>query len=49
MNSKDLYNAIGKLDDDILEQSETEKKKKRSFFIIKFPFWPDMKMLKVFW
>lgn len=27
MNSKDLYNAIGKLDDDILEQSETPKKK----------------------
>lgn len=26
MNSKDLYNAIGKLDDDILEQSETSKK-----------------------
>lgn len=31
MNSKDLYNAIGKLDDDILEQSETEKKKKSWF------------------
>lgn len=28
MNSKDLYNAIGKVDDDILEQSETAKKKK---------------------
>ena len=27
MNSKDLYNAIGKVDDDILEQSETAKKK----------------------
>lgn len=27
MNSKDLYNAIGKLDDNILEQSETAKKK----------------------
>lgn len=27
MTSKDLYNAIGKVDDDILEQSETAKKK----------------------
>jgi hypothetical protein len=27
MNSNDLYNAIGKLDDNILEQSETTKKK----------------------
>ncbi len=27
MNSKDLYNAIGKVDEDILEQSETAKKK----------------------
>lgn len=27
MNSKDLYAAIGKVDDDILEQSETAKKK----------------------
>lgn len=27
MNSKDLYNAIGKVDDDILEQSEATKKK----------------------
>lgn len=27
MNSKDLYNAIGKIEDDILEQSETAKKK----------------------
>lgn len=27
MNSKDLYNAIGKVDDDILEQSESTKKK----------------------
>lgn len=27
MNSKDLYNAIGKVDDDILEQSEAIKKK----------------------
>lgn len=26
MNSKDLYNAIGKVDDDVLEQSETAKK-----------------------
>ena len=27
MNSKDLYNAIGKVDDDVLEQSEVAKKK----------------------
>lgn len=27
MNSKDLYNAIGKMDDDVLEQSEAVKKK----------------------
>lgn len=27
MNSKDLYTAIGKVDDDILEQSEATKKK----------------------
>ncbi|MCM1027831.1 MAG: hypothetical protein NC432_15505 [Roseburia sp.] len=29
MNSKDLYNAIGKVDDDILEQSETIKRKRQ--------------------
>ena len=28
MNSKDLYSAIGKVDDDVLEQSEISKKKK---------------------
>ena len=27
MNSKDLYNAVGRVDDDILEQSEAAKKK----------------------
>lgn len=27
MNSKDLYDAIGALDDDILEQSEFSKRK----------------------
>ena len=27
MNSKDLYSAIGKVDDDVLEQSEISKKK----------------------
>lgn len=26
MNSKNLYNAIGKVDDDVLEQSEVVKK-----------------------
>lgn len=29
MNSKDLYKAIGKVDDDVLEQSETTKRKGR--------------------
>lgn len=29
MNSKDLYNAIGKVDDDILEQSEAIQKENR--------------------